>query len=87
MDDLIWGLYALRRLLRDTRKSWEHKYGPKDLFFVPQYAKIMEDGVAKELAPYLAADELEGFMKVKNIPVQILKKQTEELAALKGTAA
>ncbi|WP_040479757.1 bestrophin family protein [Mariniradius saccharolyticus] len=79
---LAWAI-ALKRLLRDTRKSWEHKYGPKDLFFVPQYAKIMEDGVAKELAPYLAADELECFIKVKNIPVQILKKQTEELAALK----
>lgn len=79
---LAWVL-ALKRLLRDNRKPWEHKYGAKDLFFVPQYAKIMEDGAAKEMEPYLTPEELEALMKVSNAPVQILKKQSEEIAKLR----
>jgi putative membrane protein len=79
---LAWAL-SLKRLLRDNRKTWEHEYGPKDLFFVPRYAKIMEEGAEKELEPYLTKEELEACLKANNTPVQLLKKQTEEIAQLK----
>lgn len=80
---LAWAL-SLKRLLRDNRKSWEHQFGPKDLIFVPEYAKIMEAGVGKEIEPYLAEDELKSVLKARNIPVQLLKNQSEEIAKLKA---
>ena len=80
---LAW-VIALKRLLRDTRKTWEHQYGPKDLFFVPEYAKIMAAGVEKELEPYLSPEEIQAYKQTKNIPAQILKTQSEEIHKLKN---
>jgi putative membrane protein len=43
----------------------------------------MEEGAEKELEPYLTKEELEACLKANNTPVQLLKKQTEEIAQLK----
>ena len=79
---LAW-VISLRYILR-IPKSWEHKFGPKNIVFVPTYAEILKNGLDKELLEYISEAELQ-FLKTKtDIPSQILKKQSDVINELKN---
>ena len=79
---LAW-VISLRYTLR-IPKSWEHKFGPKNIVFVPTYSEILNNGLDKELQQYLSESELQLYKTKTNIPSQILKRQSEALIELKA---
>lgn len=79
---LSW-VISLRHMLRNNPKTWEHRYGKKNLVFVPTYTEILEKGLDAELQPYLSPAELDFFKTKTNMPAHILKKQSETIQELK----
>lgn len=77
---LAW-LLALKHNMRKTR-TWEHNGPLKELVFTPKFRKECEDGMEPEVSQYLSVNEFVHLKKYNNIPSQILKNQSLEIARL-----
>lgn len=80
---LAWVL-ALKHNMRKP-KTWEHN-GPIELLvFTPKFRNECQEGLEPEVSKYLSHDELSQLKKYTNIPSQILKNQSLEIARLFNT--
>jgi ion channel-forming bestrophin family protein len=80
---LAW-LIALKHAMR-KEKSWEHGTKVENLTFTPYFQEEGMKGVFPELEKYLTQEEVETLKKYSNIPVQLLKTQSQELKKLEET--
>lgn len=77
---LAW-LISLKHAMRKV-KSWEHNAKIENLVFTPYFQQEGIKGMDPELERYLTAEELTKLKTYTNIPVQLLKIQSQELKKL-----
>lgn len=77
---LAW-LMALKHAMR-SKRSWEHDEDITGLVFTPTFTAMHKAGVASELLQFISADEMESYQGKTNLASQLLKRQSEALAAL-----
>ncbi len=77
---LAW-LLALKHNMRKA-KTWEHNLPLEKLIFAPKFREECLAGMEPEVTPYLSEQEFASLKKYSNIPAQILKNQSLEIAAL-----
>lgn len=77
---LAW-LLALKHNMRKG-KTWEHNVPLESLVFTPKFRKECQDGMEPEVSQYLSVNEFEQLKKYNNIPSQLLKNQSLEIARL-----
>lgn len=77
---LAW-LLALKHVMRKD-KTWEHNLPVNKLIFIPGFIKEYYDGVFAEIEKYITKDELNSIKNSSNIPSQLLKIQSKEIAKL-----
>lgn len=78
---LAW-LLALKHVMR-KEKTWEHNLPVEKLVFIPGFIKEYYDGIFAEIEKYLSKEELTSVRDNSNIPTQLLKNQSKEIAKLK----
>tara|TARA_R110002020_G_scaffold49896_4_gene141697 strand:- start:11641 stop:12597 length:957 start_codon:yes stop_codon:yes gene_type:complete len=78
---LAW-LLALKHVMR-KEKTWEHNLPVEKLVFIPGFIKEYYDGIFAEIEKYLSEEELTSVRNNSNIPTQLLKNQSKEIAKLK----
>ncbi|RAI88405.1 bestrophin family protein [Algoriphagus yeomjeoni] len=78
---LAW-LLALKHVMR-KEKTWEHNLPVEKLVFIPGFIKEYYDGIFAEIEKYLSEEELTTIRDNSNIPSQLLKIQSKEIAELK----
>lgn len=77
---LAW-LLALKHVMRNE-KTWEHNLPVKKLVFIPGFIKEYYDGIFAEIEKYISEEELTSIKDNSNIPSQLLKIQSTEIAEL-----
>lgn len=77
---LAW-LLALKHNMRKPR-TWEHNGPVEKLVFTPNFSKEYQDGMEPEVSKYLSVSEFAQLKKYTNLPSQILKNQSLEIARL-----
>ncbi|MEP0711849.1 MAG: bestrophin family ion channel, partial [Algoriphagus sp.] len=77
---LAW-LLALKHVMRNE-KSWEHNLPVHKLNFIPNFIKEYSDGMFAEIEKYLSQEEIASVKELTNIPSQLLKNQSQEIAKL-----
>ncbi|WP_425638066.1 bestrophin family protein [Algoriphagus yeomjeoni] len=78
---LAW-LLALKHVMR-KEKTWEHNLPVEKLVFIPGFIKEYYEGIFAEIEKYLSEEELTTIRDNSNIPSQLLKIQSKEIAELK----
>ncbi|MFC5624238.1 bestrophin family protein [Algoriphagus winogradskyi] len=78
---LAW-LLALKHVMR-KEKTWEHNLPVEKLVFIPGFIKEYYDGIFAEIEKYVCEEELQTVRDKSNIPSQLLKIQSKEIAKLK----
>lgn len=78
---LAW-LLALKHVMR-KEKTWEHNLPVEKLVFIPGFIKEYYDGIFAEIKKYISEEELGSIKDNSNIPSQLLKIQSKEIAELK----
>ena len=77
---LAW-LLALKHTMCKPR-TWEHNGPHEKLVFTPKFSKECQDGMEPEVSQYLSVNEFDQLKKYNNIPSQLLKNQSLEIARL-----
>lgn len=74
---LAW-VIALKHTMRKG-KSWEHNSQIEKLVFTPYFREESLKGMDAELEKYLDPEEVKKLRNFNNIPIQILKAQSQNL--------
>ncbi len=72
---------ALKHAMRGKR-SWEHDEDIAALVFTPTFKAMHQAGVESELLQFINEDEMKSYHGKANLASQLLKRQSEAIAAL-----